>query len=58
MNSDKHTTTVTSYQRKQLIRILSAPIMGYDIMELAEKTDVELHELWLVECEYPNPYKD
>ena len=54
---NKHETTMTSHQRKELIRILSAPFMEHDIKDLAEKTDAELHELWLIDCEYPNPYK-
>ncbi len=54
---NKHSTTMTSHQRKELIRILSAPIMEHDLKDLAEKTDAELHELWLIDCEYKNPYK-
>ena len=57
MKINKHTTTMTSHQRKELIRILSTPLMGHDLMDLAEKTDAELHELWLIDCEYENPYK-
>ena len=57
---NKHNTTMTSIQRKELIRILSTgPFTDntISIKDLAEKTDVELHELWLIECEYENPYK-
>ncbi len=48
---------MTSHHRKELIRILSVPLMGHELKDLAEKTDAELHELWIIDCEYPNPYK-
>jgi len=54
MKQNKHETTMTSYQRKELIRILK---VFNPIKELAIMTDTELHEKWLVECEYENPYK-
>jgi len=48
-----HKTTMTSFQRGELIRILGT---FSKIEELAILTDIELHEKWLVECEYNNPY--
>lgn len=49
-----HTSTMTSYQRGELIRILS---VFHKIEDLAKLTDPELHELWITDCEYENPYK-
>lgn len=52
---DMHKTTMDPIQRQELIRILKS---WHAIEILATKTDPELHELWLVDCEHPNPYKD
>ena len=46
---------MTQHQRSELIRILR---VFHDLEELSKLTDPQLHELWLVECEYENPYKD
>ena len=51
-----HNSTMTPKQRKVLIRVLSPSLMGHDIKKLAEMTDPELHEQWLIDCEYENPY--
>lgn len=50
-----HNTTMTSEQRKMLISTLR---VSHDINRLAEMTDAELHEQWLIDCEYDNPYKN
>jgi hypothetical protein len=55
MRNKAHNSTMTSYQRKELFRILK---MFHRIEELAVLTDPELHELWIKDCEYPNPYKN
>lgn len=52
---NKHSSTMLSLQRKILIETLER---HHDLKKLALLTDPELHELWLVECEYPNPYKE
>lgn len=57
MKQNRHHSSMISTQRKELIRILSVPIMGHSLQKLAEATDEELHELWLIDCDYPNPYK-
>ena len=49
-----HNSTMTSFQRSELIRILR---VFHNIEELAVLTDTELHGLWLDDCEYENPYK-
>ena len=50
-----HKTTMTSSQRRELVRILKV----FDkIEELAVLTDEEIHEKWLKQCEYENPYKN
>ncbi len=49
-----HTTTMTAKQRKMLIHTLGST---HDIKKLAEMTDVELHEQWLMDCDYENVYK-
>jgi hypothetical protein len=51
---NKHNSTMTSYQRSELVRILK---MFHSIEELVTLTDPQLHELWLEDCEYENPYK-
>lgn len=53
----KHSTTMTPHQRAELIRILSVPLMEHDLTKLACMTDEELHEQWIIDCDYPNPYK-
>ena len=50
----KHTSSMHPKQRGILIKILSPT---HDIKALAVLTDPELHELWVTDCEYPNPYK-
>lgn len=54
MANDKHKTTMTSFQRKELVRILKP---WHKIEDLVLKTDPQLHELWLIDCEYPNVYE-
>lgn len=51
----KHFSSMTTLQRKILIEIMER---YHDLKKLALLTDPELHELWLVECEYSNPYKE
>ena len=50
----KHTSSMHPKQRGILIKILRST---HDINILAVLTDPELHELWVTDCEYPNPYK-
>lgn len=49
-----HSSTMTTHQREELIRILK---LFHNMDELAKLTDPQLHELWLIDCEYENPYK-
>lgn len=49
-----HKTTMTPLQRQELIRILK---IFHKIEELALLTDPQLHEVWLIDCEYENVYK-
>lgn len=42
-----------SSQRLTLINTLEH---CHDLSKLARLTDPELHELWLKDCEYENPY--
>ena len=51
----KHQTTMTPWQRRVLVRVLEPT---HKIEDLVIMTDAELHEQWLIDCEYPNPYKD
>lgn len=54
MITDKHVSTMTEAQRKELIRILKHE---HDVHDLATMTDPQLHEAWLIMCEYENVYK-
>lgn len=47
-----HNSTITPYARKELIRILA----DHSMNKLANLTDPQLHELWLIDCGYKNPY--
>ncbi len=49
----KHASSMHPKQRGSLIKILGST---HDINTLAVLTDPELHELWVTDCEYPNPY--
>ena len=53
-NKMKHKTTMSPEQRVELIRVLG---QTHDLKDLAIKTDSELHEQWLIDCEYENIYK-
>jgi len=58
-----HKTTMTSEQRKELIRVLMFKQPKNYIEKLAELTDFELHLQWLCECRYadvksPIPLKE
>ena len=50
----KHASTMHPNQRATLIKILGTT---HDINALAVLTDPDLHELWIRDCEYPNPYQ-
>ncbi len=52
---NKHQTTMTPEQRSWLIGVLK---IWHDMEVLATLTDPQLHELWIEDCEYPNPYKE
>jgi hypothetical protein len=52
---NKHHSTMTSEQRSMLINVLK---IWHNMEKLATLTDPQLHELWIEECEYPNPYKE
>ena len=47
-----HRSSMTSWQRKELIRVLSMDMYGYTMTDLACLTDPELHLQWLAECRY------
>lgn len=53
-NLNKHVSTMKPTQRVMLLDILKHT---HDMEKLAYLTDPELHELWIRDCEYPNPYK-
>lgn len=48
-----HSSTMTPHQRSELVRTL---IPYHDAKKLASLTDPQLHELWLILCEYKNEY--
>lgn len=55
---NKHFSTMGHPQRVELVRILTTGPFKYNPLYLARMTDEEIHEVWLIECDYPNPYKE